>query len=139
MPRILAALAVAAALSDLVHAGISFTKPAAGDKLTAGSAIEVAWKDGGDGPALSEFSTYELHLCAGGNDAASIVSPWTCAGATGAMLTSHTECLASHHHRGCILRRKQCPGHGWNNGGRQHAYERLVRSIPLCLLSGLVC
>lgn len=74
MPRILAPLAVVTALVSLANAGIQFQKPAAGAKLTAGSAIEVTWKDGGDGPALSDLTTYELFLCAGGNDPDEIVS-----------------------------------------------------------------
>jgi len=74
MGRLLAPLAVCAALVTLARAGIEFTKPEAGDKLTAGTAIEVEWKEGGSGPSLSDIATFDLVLCAGGNDAASLVS-----------------------------------------------------------------
>ncbi|KAF2684571.1 hypothetical protein K458DRAFT_418141 [Lentithecium fluviatile CBS 122367] len=73
MGRLLAPLAVCAALISLAHAGIEFTKPKAGETLKAGTAIEVEWKEGGDGPALSDLTTFELHLCFGGNDADTIV------------------------------------------------------------------
>jgi hypothetical protein len=73
MGRLLAPLAVFAAFATLAHAGITFTSPEAGDKLRAGSTIEVEWKEGGSGPKLSDLTTYELHLCAGGNDPSTIV------------------------------------------------------------------
>jgi len=47
-------------------AGIKFTKPAAGTTLKAGTAIEVEWQDGGDGPKISDLTTYQLILVAGG-------------------------------------------------------------------------
>ena len=74
MARIILPLVALAALIPYVSAGVEFTKPKAGAKLTAGTAIEVEWKDGGDGPKLSELLTYELFLCAGGNDATDQVS-----------------------------------------------------------------
>ncbi|CAO2652834.1 Nn.00g022450.m01.CDS01 [Neocucurbitaria sp. VM-36] len=70
MARLILPLVALAALVPYVSAGVSFTKPKAGTKLTAGSAIDVEWEDGGDGPKLSELLSYELFLCAGGNDAA---------------------------------------------------------------------
>jgi hypothetical protein len=74
MGRVLAPLAVCAALITLARAGIVFTKPKASDKLTAGTAIEVEWKEGGSGPSLADIATFDVVLCAGGNDVNSIVS-----------------------------------------------------------------
>lgn len=74
MARLLLPLAAVAALAPVVSAGIKFTKPAAGATLDAGTAIEVAWQEGGTGPKLTELLTYELFLCIGGNDAADQVS-----------------------------------------------------------------
>lgn len=73
MARIILPLAALSALAPLASAGVSFTSPKAGATLTAGSAIEVNWAEGGDGPKLTELLTYELFLCAGGNDAAAQV------------------------------------------------------------------
>ncbi|KAF1843396.1 beta-1,6-glucan boisynthesis protein-like protein [Cucurbitaria berberidis CBS 394.84] len=70
MARIILPLVVLAALAPYVSAGVEFTKPKAGAKLTAGTAIEVEWKEGGDGAKLTNLLTYELFLVAGGNDAA---------------------------------------------------------------------
>ncbi|KAF2180633.1 beta-1,6-glucan boisynthesis protein-like protein [Zopfia rhizophila CBS 207.26] len=61
------------ALVTLVSADVEFTSPKAGASLTGGTAIEVEWKDSGEDPSLTDLTTYELFLCAGGNDAASIV------------------------------------------------------------------
>jgi hypothetical protein len=66
MTRLLLPLTALAALAPLVSAGIKFTSPAAGDKLTAGTAIEVEWEEGGSGPALSDLTTYQLILVGGG-------------------------------------------------------------------------
>lgn len=74
MARLLLPFATLAALLPLVSAGIKFKSPEAGAKLTAGTAIEVEWEDGGTGPSISDLSTYELFLCAGGDTAAEQVS-----------------------------------------------------------------
>jgi hypothetical protein len=66
MARLLLSLAALAALAPFTHAGIIFTKPEAGAVLTAGTAIEVEWKEGGDGPALADLLSYQLFLSAGG-------------------------------------------------------------------------
>ncbi|KAF2469640.1 beta-1,6-glucan boisynthesis protein-like protein [Lindgomyces ingoldianus] len=58
---------------NLVAADVQFTSPKAGDTLTGGTAIVVEWKDSGDAPSISDLTTYQLFLCAGGNDEASIV------------------------------------------------------------------
>ena len=63
-----------AALTPLALADIQFTSPAAGGTLQAGKPITAKWKDSGDGTPLTDLTTYTLFLCAGGNDADSIVS-----------------------------------------------------------------
>ena len=68
MTRLLLPLTAFAALAPLVSAGIKFTSPAAGDKLTAGTAIEVEWEEGGDGPKISDLTTYQLILVGGGQE-----------------------------------------------------------------------
>jgi hypothetical protein len=67
MARLLLPLAAFAALAPLVSAGIQFTSPAPGDKLTAGNAINIEWEEGGTGPKLTDLATYNLFLCAGGD------------------------------------------------------------------------
>ncbi|KAF1946898.1 hypothetical protein EJ02DRAFT_450237 [Clathrospora elynae] len=67
MARLILPLVGLAALCPLVSAGVKFTKPEAGSTLTAGTAIEVDWIEGGDGPELTDLLTYELFLIAGGN------------------------------------------------------------------------
>ncbi|KAF3037650.1 hypothetical protein E8E12_006002 [Didymella heteroderae] len=66
MTRLLLPFTALAALVPLVSAGIKFTSPAAGDKLTAGTAIEVEWEEGGSGPSISDLTTYQLILVGGG-------------------------------------------------------------------------
>lgn len=66
MTRLLVPVTVFAALAPLVSAGIKFTKPAAGTTLKAGTAIEVAWEEGGTGPKISDLTTYTLTLVGGG-------------------------------------------------------------------------
>ena len=68
MTRILLPLALLAALSPLVNAGVKFTSPSAGDKLTAGTSVTVKWEEGGSGPALTDLTTYQLQLIVGGNE-----------------------------------------------------------------------
>ncbi|KAL9026991.1 MAG: hypothetical protein Q9196_004425 [Gyalolechia fulgens] len=67
-------LLVPAILTSFACADIQFTSPAAGGILQAGKPITARWKDSGDGTALADLKTYTLFLCAGGNDADSIVS-----------------------------------------------------------------
>ncbi len=68
MTRLLLPLTVLAALAPIVSAGIKFKKPAAGAKLTAGTAIEVEWEEGGSGPKISDLTTYQLILVGGGQE-----------------------------------------------------------------------
>lgn len=66
MARLLLPFTALAALAPLVSAGIEFTKPAAGAKLTAGESIKIEWKEGGTGPSISDLTTYQVILVAGG-------------------------------------------------------------------------
>lgn len=68
MTRLFTSLAAWAALAPLASAGIKFTSPLAGAKLTAGTAITVEWEEGGSGPAITDLLNYQLFLIAGGND-----------------------------------------------------------------------
>lgn len=61
------------ALLPLVYADVKFTTPAAGASIS-GTTINVAWADSGVSPPLSDLETYQLFLCAGGNDPSTIVS-----------------------------------------------------------------
>jgi len=74
MSRLLLPLVAVAALLPYVDAGVTFTSPKAGASLTAGRAIDVKWEDDGESPKLTELLTYELFLCAGGNEDGSNVS-----------------------------------------------------------------
>ncbi|KAI4205588.1 MAG: hypothetical protein LQ350_000367 [Teloschistes chrysophthalmus] len=60
-------------LLPLAFADIQFTSPAAGATLPVAKPITARWKDSGDGTALTDLATYTLFLCAGGNDAATIL------------------------------------------------------------------
>ncbi|KAF1926367.1 uncharacterized protein M421DRAFT_67686 [Didymella exigua CBS 183.55] len=66
MTRLLLSFTALAALAPLVSAGIKFKSPIAGAELTAGTAIEIEWEEGGTGPSISELTTYQLILVGGG-------------------------------------------------------------------------
>ena len=68
-------LLLLAAVAPYTLADVEFTAPSAGATETGGSTLDVEWKESGKGPAITSFSTYQLFLCAGGNDADSFVSP----------------------------------------------------------------
>ena len=57
----------------LAIADVRFLTPNAGSTAEGGGALQVSWEDSGSDPALSDLTTYQLFLCAGGNDEASIV------------------------------------------------------------------
>ena len=62
-----------ASVAPYVFADVEFTSPAAGTTLKGGSTIQVAWKDSGSNPPISDLQGYQLFICAGGNDDASSV------------------------------------------------------------------
>ena len=66
-------LVLLAAIAPYTFADVQFTSPSAGAQETGGSTLKVAWKESGTGPKLSSFTTYQLFLCAGGNDPSSFV------------------------------------------------------------------
>jgi hypothetical protein len=55
------------AISTPVLGDVVFSSPAAGGSLASGT-IAIKWKDSGDAPALADLSSYQLFLCAGGNE-----------------------------------------------------------------------
>jgi hypothetical protein len=55
-------------LFSTVFADVQFTTPAPGDVVTGGGALVVKWTESGASPSISDLSTYQLFLCAGGND-----------------------------------------------------------------------
>lgn len=57
-----------------VFADVKFTKPAAGSTETGGNGLTVEWEDSGDQPRLTNLISYQMFLCAGGNDENSYVS-----------------------------------------------------------------
>ena len=63
------------ALAPYALADVEFTTPEAGGTIAGGSTLKVEWKDSGSGPKLSSLQTYQLFLCAGGNDDSSFVRP----------------------------------------------------------------
>ncbi|KAL5113842.1 Cell wall synthesis protein kre9 precursor [Pleosporales sp. CAS-2024a] len=67
MARLVLPLAAAAALLAIAHAGVTFSQPAAGATLTAGTAIQVSWSESSTGPKLADLESYQLFLMAGGN------------------------------------------------------------------------
>ena len=66
--------ALLAAAAPFAFADVQITTPAAGAQLTAGSVLSMAWVDSGTAPSISDLSSYQIFLCAGGNDATNFVS-----------------------------------------------------------------
>ena len=62
-----------AAVAPYALADVEFTSPSAGATLQGGSTIKVEWKDSGSQPPISDLQSYQLFLCAGGNDDQSFV------------------------------------------------------------------
>lgn len=54
-------------LASLVSADVKFTSPTRSSKWKPGVTVTVEWEDSGDGPSLSDFSTYTMWLCVGSN------------------------------------------------------------------------
>lgn len=59
-------LGASALFASSAHADVKFSSPAAG-VVISGDTIDVEFEDGGEDPPLSDFTTYTLQLCAGGN------------------------------------------------------------------------
>ena len=60
-------------LNPFVFADVEFTQPKAGATLEGGSTITIKWEDSGDKPRIKDLTTYEIFLCAGGNEVADYV------------------------------------------------------------------
>lgn len=66
-------LALLAAVAPYAFADVEFTSPSAGAASVGGQLLQIAWKDSGTSPPISDLQSYQLFLCAGGNDAGSFV------------------------------------------------------------------
>ena len=64
---ILRKLSLLAALLPFALADVQFTSPKAGQSIS-GLTLEIEWKDSGDVPKIDDLATYQMFLCAGGND-----------------------------------------------------------------------
>jgi hypothetical protein len=64
---ILRTLMLLATLLPFAFADVEFTSPSGGDSIS-GLKLDIEWKDSGDEPKISEMATYQMFLCAGGND-----------------------------------------------------------------------
>lgn len=62
-----------AALPPSALADVKFITPAAGASIPAGGTFAVEWKDSGSAPSIADLASYQLFLCAGGNDATNFV------------------------------------------------------------------
>ncbi|KAF2197532.1 hypothetical protein GQ43DRAFT_444175 [Delitschia confertaspora ATCC 74209] len=60
-------------VTTFVNADVEFISPKAGSTLNGGGAIEIEWKDSGEAPSIADLTTYQLFLCAGGNDEATMI------------------------------------------------------------------
>ena len=77
---ILRLLALLAAVTPYAFADVEFTSPSAGASAVGGALLQIAWKESGTAPPITQLQSYQLFLCAGGNDDGSFVrigSSWT--------------------------------------------------------------
>lgn len=68
MMRLVILSVLLTAILPSVHADVKFTSPAGGETFPGGGSIKAAWTDSGAAPSISDLTTYQLFLCAGGND-----------------------------------------------------------------------
>ncbi|CAF9917451.1 hypothetical protein IMSHALPRED_003584 [Imshaugia aleurites] len=66
-------LVLLAAVAPYAFADVEFTSPAAGATAVGGQLLQISWKDSGTSPPISELQSFQLFLCAGGNDAGSFI------------------------------------------------------------------
>ena len=66
-------LALLAAVAPYAFADVEFTSPSAGASAVGGQLLQIAWKESGTAPPITDLQSYQLFLCAGGNDAGSFV------------------------------------------------------------------
>lgn len=65
---ILRSLWLLATLTPYIFADVEFTAPKPGASVKAGGPLTIEWKDSGEIPPLDTFLSYQLFLCAGGNE-----------------------------------------------------------------------
>ena len=61
-----------ATLVPYVLADVKFTSPAAGSSIS-GPSISISWEESGTTPKIADLASYQLFLCAGGNDETNFV------------------------------------------------------------------
>jgi len=66
-------LVLLAAVAPYALADVQFTSPDAGATVEGGTTLSVKWKESGTSPPITSLTTYQLFLCAGGNDQTSFV------------------------------------------------------------------
>ena len=66
-------LVLLASVAPYAFADVQFTSPSAGASAVGGQLLQIAWKESGTAPPISELQSYQLFLCAGGNEAGSFV------------------------------------------------------------------
>ncbi|CAF9934144.1 MAG: hypothetical protein ALECFALPRED_005863 [Alectoria fallacina] len=66
-------LILLAAVAPHAFADVEFTSPSAGATAVGGQLLQIAWKDSGTSPPITELQSFQLFLCAGGNDAGSFI------------------------------------------------------------------
>ena len=57
----------------VTQADIQFTSPSAAVLLPVGVPFTISWIDTGISPLISQLSSYQLYLCAGGNDPTTMI------------------------------------------------------------------
>jgi hypothetical protein len=62
-----------AALIVSVIADVRFLLPSPGSSSHGNEALIITWDDSGVAPLITDFTTYQLFLCAGGDEETSIV------------------------------------------------------------------
>jgi hypothetical protein len=60
-------------ISAFATADIRFLTPASGSSVHGDGALSVSWEASGTAPTMDDLISYQLFLCAGGNDDATIV------------------------------------------------------------------
>lgn len=73
--RLVSFSVVLTAFLPSVFADVRFTSPVGGETFTGGGSINVAWTDSGEAPSISDLVSYQLFLCAGGNEEGTYVCP----------------------------------------------------------------
>ena len=66
-------LLLLAAIAPYTFADVQFTSPSGGATQVGGQLLQIDWKESGTSPPISDLQSYQLFLCAGGNEAGSFV------------------------------------------------------------------